>query len=133
MPTLSPGAICTVRQFGSVLFVAKEPVADHLGAYSRYRLTCMQVDSRGRRAFQSRDAGLGDITVVHDAEVYQVGSIITYEGLDHIVLRDLGDDGVEVGVPEDTAKPPRGYGVIHIPAGNTRVLHKADLILAGLN
>ena len=100
-------------------------MADPRGGFTRYRLVCMQTDGRGRRAYESRIAGLGDITVVHDAETYAVGSTITYEGLDHIVLRDLGDDGVEVGVPVDTAKPPRGYGVIRIPSGNVRVLQKA--------
>lgn len=112
--------------------MAKEPVADHRGEFTRYRLVCKRVDRRGRSDYQAHIAGINDVVVIHDAETYAVGQHLTWEGLDHVVLRDLGDDGVEVGVPEHTRKP-RGYGVIHIPSGNVRVLHKADLILAGMH
>jgi hypothetical protein len=126
MTTLSPGAICTVRQFGTRLFVAKEPLPDN-----RYRLVCKQVDRRGRCAFQKRDAGLGDITVIHDAMVYAVGSTLRFENQDYLVLQDLGSNGVKVEVPEHTS-PTRGGEPIRIPRGNVRTLDKAALVLDGL-
>ena len=70
--------------------------------------------------------------MIKDAEVYEIGSTVTYEGLDHLVLADLGDDGVEVGVPEHGVQT-RGGDVIRIPSGNVQVLHKADLNLAGMH
>lgn len=47
--SLSPGAICTIpRSFGTRLWVAVEPVGDHFGAFSRWRMRCKRVDGRGR-------------------------------------------------------------------------------------
>ena len=105
MTTLSTGALCTVRQFGTRLFVAKEPLPDN-----RWRLTCLQVDSRGRAAYQTRDAGVGDITTIRDAKAYQFGSTVRYEGLDHLVFEDRCNS-IEVGVPEHTSPTKSGEPV----------------------
>ena len=47
------------------------------------------------------------------------------------MLEDKGDE-VELGVPEDRVPYRRGGYVIHIPAGNTTVVAKSDLVLATL-
>ena len=131
MTTLSPGAVCKLSGFGSRLWIAKEPVADHLGEFTRYRLICKRLDHRGRSDYQTHIAGIHDVVVVHDAETYEVGSTVRYAGLDHLVLADLGDDGVELGVPEHGVKT-KGGNIIRIPATNVRVVQKADLLLSEL-
>jgi hypothetical protein len=123
MTTLSVGALCTVRQTGSVLYVAKQSLPDN-----RWRLTAKQVDARGRVAYQTRDAGIGDITVIRDAATYQVGSTINWAGLEHVVLEDRADN-VQLGVPEH-GRQTRGGDVIRIPRTNVREVSKADLALA---
>ena len=128
--TIEIGSICTIKNFCTRLWVAVEPVSDHLGEFTRWRLTCKQVDSAGRIAYSRRIANVNDVTVIHDPEQYAVGDTITWGGLDHLVLRDMGDE-VELGVPEHRVKP-HGYGVIRIPSGNTRVVSKANLLLAEL-
>ena len=131
MTVLSPGAICTVRQFGPRLFVAQRPEADHRGEPTRYRLICKRIDSRGRSDYQAHVAGIHDVVVIHPAETYAVSSTVTFEKVDYLVLEDKGDS-IEVGVPEHGAPLKRG-GVLRIPSGNTRVLDKAALILDGLS
>jgi hypothetical protein len=117
-----------VRPFGTRLWAAKEPLPDHRGEFTRYRLVCKRVDHRGRVAYETRDAGLGDVTVIRDAATFEIGSTITYEGLDHLVLADLGGS-IEAGVPKHTSKT-KGGDVIRIPGTNVRVISKADLALA---
>lgn len=128
--TIEIGSICTIKNFGTRLWVAEKPAADHLGEFTRFRLTCKQVDSAGRVSYSRRIANITDVTVTHGPEVYAVGSTITWGGLDHTVLADLGSE-VELGVPEHRVKP-HGYGVIRIPGTNTRTVSKANLLLAEL-
>jgi hypothetical protein len=121
---ISPGAIVTVRQYGAALWVVLRPASDGRAWHLRGKL----VDYRGRSAFRGHIAGAGDITVIRDAPTYQVGDVVERNGLRHVVLRDLGDDGVELAVPEDRVPLKGGY-TVRVPAGNTTVVSKSDLVL----
>ena len=48
-----------------------------------------------------------------------------------MVLRDLGDGGVELAVPEDRV-PLRGGYTVRVAAGNSTLVSKADLLLDAL-
>jgi len=130
MATLSPGSICTIRQFGARLWVAVEPAPDHMGEPTRWKMMSRQVDNWGRLRTQFREAGIGDITTIRDAETYAVGDTVRYQDLDLVILEDRGDS-IEVGVPAHRV-PTEGTELIRIPSGNVRVIPKADLILAGM-
>jgi hypothetical protein len=131
MTTLSPGAICLIQGFGSRLWVAVEPKPDHNGNPNRYRLVCKQVDARGRYALQTRVAGVDDVVVVHDANIFQVGDVIERHGRRHVVSRDLGDEGVELAVPDDRV-PLRGGYAVRVAGSATTLVSKADLVLDGV-
>ena len=48
-----------------------------------------------------------------------------------MVLRDLGDGGVELAVSEDRV-PLRGGYTVRVAAGNSTLVSKADLLLDAL-
>ena len=122
---ISPGAIVTCRQTGSVAWVAKSAAPD-----GYWYLIAKQMDDRGRSAFIARTAGVGDITVVTPAPNYEIGATVLYEGQSCIVAADLGDD-VELVLPASRI-PLRGSGALHIPGGNTTCVGKADLTMETL-
>ena len=106
------------------------PIVRRPASGGRWYLTGKMVDGRGRAAYRGHIAGAGDITVIRDAPTYKVGSTVRYQGLDHIVLEDRGDD-VELGVPKHTS-PTRGTELVRIPSGNVHVVSKPDLALAAM-
>ena len=101
--TFKIGSLVTSRFHGPILWVVKSAAEG-----GRWNLVAKQVDGRGRSAYKGHVAGGGDLTLVHDAESYQPGQTVTYQGLDHLVLEDRGDDGVWLGVPEHTSKTKGG-------------------------
>jgi hypothetical protein len=127
---ISPGALVTCRFTGVVLWVVVADAGD-----GRYHLRGKMTDRRGRAAYTGRVSGEGDLTLIRPAPVYAVGDVIERPGLsgslDHIVLRDLGDEGVELAVPEDRI-PLRGGYTVREAAGNSTLVSKADLLLDAL-
>jgi hypothetical protein len=130
---ISPGALVTVTQFGTQLWVVRRPASG-----GRWYLTGKQVDDKGGAAYRGHIAGAGDITIIRDAPVYEVGDIVervwlSGPALNYIVLADLGDD-VELGVPSDHVPKHGRYDyTVHIPAGRTTTVSKADLILEAMS
>ena len=120
---ISPGGLVTCRQTGAQLWVVKAPATG-----GRWSLARKQVGKRGQPANQGRIAGAGDLIVILDAPTYQVGDVVERNGLRHVVLSDLGDEGVELAVPEDRI-PLRGDHTVHVAAGNSTLVSKADLVL----
>jgi hypothetical protein len=128
---ISVGDICVIRQTGSVLWAAKAPAPDPTDR-ERWTFVGKAVDRRGRAAYSTRVAGVGDVTVVRpwDAEVHKVGSEVLYRGARHLILEDRGAN-LWLGVaPHDS--PRKGGGVIHIQASNTTVASKADVVLESI-
>ena len=107
---ISPGALVTCRQTGTVLYVLKAPAPG-----GRWYLASKRVDQRGRAEFTGRVACAGDLTVIREARTFEPGETVEHDGLCHEVSADLGDE-VEI-VAGDLSKA---------------TVSKADLVLAQL-
>jgi hypothetical protein len=65
---ISAGAIVTLRQHGTILWIVRGPAPG-----GRWYVTAKRVDESGRGSYQNHVAGAGDITVIRDAPSYQIG------------------------------------------------------------
>jgi hypothetical protein len=92
--TIAPGALVTVKQTGTVLWVVVGRADDGI----RWRLRSKRIDQNGRHDVTARIAGSGDITVVREAPAYAPNTMIEHEGRLHEVVADHGDS-VELITP----------------------------------
>lgn len=120
MPVISPGAVCTIKQYGAQLWICHAPASG--GFWYLVRKT---VGPSGTVDYQKHTAGAGDVVPVIDARVYTPGQIVRHDGIDMIALRDAGDE-VELGVP-DSPYDSKSVDVIHV--SNRLMVSKATLIL----
>lgn len=116
------GAIVVCRQTGAQLWVVNGPAPR-----GYWYLRGVRVDERGRKSYEGRVAGAGDITVITEAPTYAAGAAVKHNGARHTVAADNGDH-VELVVPESVV-PRRGGGALRLAAGNTTTVAKADLVL----
>ena len=122
MTAISPGAICTCRQTGAILYAVERKADDG----QRWQLRSMLVTHQGSTLPTQRVVGEGDIVLIHPAEAYEPGTTLVYEGVTYEVAHDLGDS-VELVVPESSYRD-----TLHYEAGNHIVLDKATLVLTHL-
>ena len=71
---IAPGALCTCRQTGTVLWV----VAARADDGQRRRLCGKRVDHRGRSDISGLTIGDGDTTVIREAEIYELATMIEH-------------------------------------------------------
>jgi hypothetical protein len=123
---ISVGSIVTVRQCGTVAWVVESRNPD-----GSWRVVGKAVDVGGRPLFTSRNAGVGDLTEVTPPPTYTLGATITYNGAQHVVA-DVTGDFVTLVVPEKLYPLRHGHA-LRIPAGNSIIVSKSDLVLGGLS
>ena len=121
---IAPGALVTVRQYGLTAWVVERREA------GRWHVVSKGIDDRGRAVYFGRVAGEGDIALITPAPVYEAGTTVEHNGMQHVVASDNGDS-ITLTVP-DSRRPLRGGGHLHIAAGNTITLAKSDLALEEL-
>jgi len=92
----------------------------------RWQLLSFRVSHQGNTLPMRRDAGEGDIVVIHPAEAYEPGTTLSHDGTRYVVLRDLGDS-VELLAPGSRYRDTLRY-----EAGHHIVLDKSTLVLAHL-
>jgi signal peptidase I len=102
----------------------------HSALGGRWKCIGRGVVGRDRQALISRIVGEGDIVVVKPAPTFAPGTTIEHNGVEHTVLADHGDTA-ELEVPSSRYPLKRG-GHLHIAAGNTTTVTKAELVLAAL-
>ena len=126
---LQTGTIVTVHGLGDTLWAIKCREAD-----GRYRVICRTTTPRWPKTHghfsSSRVVGEGELTLVAPAPVYEAGSTLAHEGVQYTVVADL-DEHVELIVPA-SRRPLRGGGHLHIAAGSTLTLNKADIVIGEL-
>jgi hypothetical protein len=127
MTEITPGAICTCKQTGAILYVVDRQADDGI----RYRLRSFRVTHEGNLLDTLREVGEGDIVVIHPTEAYEPGSVIEHEGKRLTVLRDLGN-AVEFAVPASASPLRHGGGRVLVGIGNTITVDKGTLMLAHL-
>jgi hypothetical protein len=119
--SISPGCLVTCRQCKTQLFVVK--AATDNGWHITGKLT----DNKGRALFTSRVAGVGDLTLIREAQTYEPGTTHERAGKLLTVLSDDGDT-VTFNVPEHSS-PLAGGGNVRHAGGHTTSVSKAELIL----
>lgn len=124
---ISPGALVTVKAFGTRLWIVKGPGPNGSG---RWHLTCKVTDQRGRTAYHAHLAGSSDITLVKPAPTYDVGTTIEHGGLTCTVVEDK-DDTLQLSKPARSSSRLKGGGKLRIVAGNVEA-SKTDVILEAL-
>jgi hypothetical protein len=118
---ISPGSTVTCRQTGAQLWIVRS------AAPNGWHLVGKRTDRLGRRRLTKRVVGNGDVVEILAAKTYRVGDVVERDdGRRYVVLRDLGDGGVELAVPEDRV-PLRGGHTVRVAAGNSTLVSKADL------
>ena len=122
---ISRGRTVTCRQTGTQLWVVRS--AAHNG---RWHLVGKRTDTLGRRRFTNRVAGEGDLVEILATKTYRIGNVVERHGKQHLVLSDDGDE-ITLAVPEDRI-PLRGGYTVHVAAGNSTLVSKADLLLEAL-
>jgi hypothetical protein len=116
---ISSGDIVLCRQTGTQLWVIVAPAPG-----GRWHLRGKRVE-RGRGSYAARIAGAGDLVMIREPKVYEVGAEVVRNGTKLTVVEDRGDR-VVFTVPA-TSRPLRGGGALHIAAGNQTEVGKADL------
>ena len=118
------GSVVKCRQTGDTLWVVR-----HVGADGRLHLRGKQMGGRfgNRLMITARVAGAGDVIVISEPPIFEVGEQVLHDGMEHTITA-VRDDHIVVEVPARSRSV--GYGdFVLIAAGNTLEIPIPDLVL----